>query len=237
MMALPPPRGGWSLFIQVTIAFLVTLCLCIWQLSRGLEKQQLMAEYQARLQEPALNIQNWQHEDSDYRLIDILGEFDSVRSFIVENKHHNGAPGYWIIGVFNSDGGRFLVNRGWVPVEGNVFVDPRFETPTQTLRIRGVLWPHDDSHVRIGADVSSWPVRMRTMNVVDMAIITGTFLKEVRLVDGSLGVFQPATVNIQYPASRHWSYAFQWLFIGCLVLLGYWYFVIKRQQAGDSEER
>ena len=115
-MNIGTPPGGWSLFLQVAFAFLVTICLCIWQVGRGLEKRALNAEYLTRLQQPPLDARNWHAEDSLYRVVEIRGEFDSQRAFVVENKYHNGALGFWVIGVFNSDYGRFLINRGWIAV-------------------------------------------------------------------------------------------------------------------------
>ena len=235
-MDLTTPRGGWALFVQVAIAFLVTICLSIWQVSRGMEKRELAAEYQARLNKPPIDATQWRDQNSDYRRIEIRGSFDLTRAFVIENKYHQGAAGYWIIGVFNSADGRFLANRGWVPIEANTFVNPVFETGSDTLQIQGVLWPNESTRSGPRVDLTSWPVRLRTMDVVEMAIVTGANAKEVRLVDRSPGVFQPVPLNIQFSAVRHWSYAFQWLFIGCLVLLGYWYFVINRQRPGDSEK-
>lgn len=235
-MLFKTPRGGWALFVQVAIAFAVTVTLCIWQISRGLEKRELTVEYQSRLNQPPIGATNWRVADSDYRQIKILGRFDPVRSFVIENQYYNGAPGYWIVGVFNSDDGRFLVNRGWVPIEASAFVNPKFDTPTETIEVKGVIWPNQSSQSPTRIDISSWPVRLRSVAVVDMAIVTSAHAKEVRLIDGSSGAFNPAPLNISYPSSRHWSYAFQWLFIGCLVLLGYWYFVIKRQKPEEKEE-
>lgn len=229
-MTLLRPRGGWILAIQVVIAVLTTMGLSMWQITRGIEKSELRIVYVDRLDMPALQGSEFVEGETFYRKIDLLGRFDANRTFVVAYQRHLGQPGFWIITPFDTDLGTFLVNRGWVPVQGSWFHTPIVETPQELIAISGVVWPTLNENSTAGYNVDSWPKRVNRLNVTEMARITGSHQDEIRLLPESDGVLVPVHLSFQQGASTHWSYAVQWFLIGILIVLGYWYFALRRTE-------
>ena len=228
---IPPDKR--FLTLQVVFAIVVTVCLSIWQLGRGLEKLNEKHVYEARLTEPPVSASQWQAEDSLFRYIELRGQLDPQRMFLVESRRHLGQSGYWVVGVFNTDEGRYLVNRGWIPLSGNVQVKPKPPTPIEPISIRGVLWPKTEQRARrTNIEPSAeWPIRMRELNVDAMAARTGAFAQEIRLVEGSAGTLVAvAPLEMTFATAIHWGYAVQWLVIGTLIGAGYWYFVLRPKE-------
>ncbi|MXW52618.1 MAG: SURF1 family protein [Gammaproteobacteria bacterium] len=222
------PRGGWILAIQVIVAALTTLGLSTWQVTRGLEKSELRDVYVDRLDMPAIEADEFVEGETYYRKIDLLGQFDENRTFIVAYQRHFGQPGFWIITPFDTDAGVFLVNRGWVSVQGSWFHTPEVETPQELVEISGVVWPNLRQRSTAGYDADVWPRRVNRLNVKEMARVIGSHEDEIRLLPESEGVLVPIHLSFEQGASTHWSYAVQWLMIGILIVLGYWYFALRR---------
>ena len=228
------PPGGWVICVQVGVAVVIVCCLSVWQVSRALEKIELKEQQAEQWSQPPLENYPRFDEPPDFRRVAYEGRFDSRKSFIVTNRQHNGRPGYWVVGVFNSDAGRFLVNRGWVPILNRVNEDPQFEIPSERLTIMGVLWPQSGGRQTVDYPDDEWPIRTRSIAVQPMAAHVGAFTREVRLLPESQAVFVAASTATDFNAARHWGYAVQWLLIGGVIVAGYWFLVVKRHlQKGE----
>ena len=217
------------LTLQVAFAFVVTLCLSGWQLNRGFEKLVERDEFRNRLQQPPLDIHTWQRDDALFRHIELRGTIDQHRMYLVGGNRHAGQTGFWVYALFDTESGRFLVNRGWIAHTGNVQVDPKPPTPVAPMTIHGVIWPKERSSnipTKIDSD-ARWPIRLPEANVDVMATRTGAYAQEIRLIADSPGVLEPAPLQMEYATAMHWGYAFQWLLIGVLLVAGYWYFVLR----------
>ena len=225
------PPGGWALTIQVSFAILTTIALCIWQISRGIEKQDLRTSYVDRLNDTPITAYDFREAESEnaYRKIELVGMFDPKRSFVVGYQRHNGLPGYWIITRFDTNAGAFLVNRGWISVTGTWLQTPEFETPPGTHTLTGVVWPIHKARMDDDYDDPEWPKRVKRLNVEQMAHVAGTKAAEIRLYAENPGVFTPVHMTMESSAARHWGYAIQWLIIGALVAGGYWFFAVRRR--------
>ena len=176
------PPGGWPLVIQVGIAVLVTIALSIWQVGRGFEKLALKEDYETRLNLPPIDENAMTTTDLDYRKLQLLGRFDMQRYFIIEDRRHRGRSGYWIVQTFNTGNDRYLVNRGWVSVQPSVHVDPNIDTPDTAVSIIGIAWPNPVLRSSLERPASDWPIRLREINIGQMARLTGARALELRLV-------------------------------------------------------
>ena len=232
MLAIPPEKR--NLAFQVGVAIFVTLCLSTWQFTKGLAELRAKADAESLLAEPPLSMQDWNEDSLDYRKIELFGRFDAERYFLISNQQHQGRPGYWVYGILNTDRGRFLCNRGWISSTGNVRELPTVSTPETRVKVNGVIWP-PSTNIRTSLidAAETWPVLLPDPDVFLMARRTGTFPKEIRLLPPSEAVLTAATLTLDFSAAKHISYAAQWLVIGTLVGLGFWYFVLRRQ---DTEE-
>ncbi len=223
----PPPRG-WPFAIQVAVATITTICLSIWQVSRGFEKLNLLDTYKSQLAAPPLTNPRLISEKYSYRRVELVGTFDANRSFLIENRQHLGRPGYWVFGVFDTDYGSFLLNRGWVSMGSNRRSNPEFEAPTSQIKVVGVVWPTSTNTMQLYERNDNWPIRMRSLNISRMAQLGTARAQEIRLSANSPGVLIAAPLIVEFGTAKHWGYAFQWLLIGCVIVAGYWYFAIRR---------
>ena len=221
------PRGGWALAIQVAAAVCTTLGLSTWQVIRGFEKAELRDVYVDRLAQDPIDVAELVDGENHYRKVSLTGRFDASRTFIVAYQRHLGSPGFWIIEPFDTDQGRFLVNRGWLAVVGTWFHTPEIETPEELLEIQGVVWPSKSELSTEGYEGDNWPKRVNRLNIEKMAEATGAHGEEIRLLAGSPGVLTPIHLSFEGGSSTHWSYAFQWLIIGALIVGGYWFFALR----------
>lgn len=228
------PPGGWTLFTQVAIAVLVTICLSIWQIGRGIEKLEQKEAFDTRLQEQPISEAEWGAQTQDFQKISLLGRLDSDRTFIIENQSHQGRPGFWIFGVLNTERDRYLINRGWVPAKASIRLEPDVPMTNELLTITGVVWPNDILRNSQSPANPAWPIRMREVDIGLMARLTASRAQELRLVKGSGAVLEPAPLQIEYATAIHWGYAFQWLLIGALVVGGYWFFTIRKERDSGS---
>ena len=229
------PPGGWALTIQVGIAVIVTIALSIWQIGRGFEKLESKNAFETRLNLPPITEESVSAHDIAYQKIELRGQFDVQRYFLIEDRRHRGQSGYWVIQVFNTEQDRYLVNRGWVSVAAFVHVNPNFDTPNATLSIIGIAWPNPVLRSSQERSQPDWPMRFRDIDIGQMARLTGARALELRLVEESPGVLQPAPLQVEFSAAIHWGYAAQWLLIGALVLSGYWFFTVRKDKATQRQ--
>ena len=228
---MSPPPGGWILTSQVAFAVLVTIALSTWQVLRGFEKLEDKHEFERRLAAPPMNETGWQNQDFEFLPVELRGTLDPVRHFIIENRLHNGRPGFWVVGVLNTQQDRYLVNRGWVPVQSDIRLLPSVETPVETVTVVGPIWPNEIVRGPGRPGTGEWPVRLREFDIGQMARLTGAKAHEVRLQCCEPVVFQPASLVMEYKTAMHWGYAAQWLLIGALVIAGYWFFTVRKDRS------
>lgn len=228
------PPGGWPLATQVAIAVLVTIALSIWQVGRGFEKLALKDDYETKLNLPAMAEASMSTSGIEYRKFQLRGRFDAQRQFIIEDRRHRGRSGYWVIQTFNTERDRYLVNRGWVSVESSVRVNPAVSTPDATLSIIAIAWPNPVLRSSVELSRPDWPIRLREIDIGQMARLTGARALEMRLIEESPGVLQAAPLTVEFSAAMHWGYAAQWLLIGALVLGGYWFFTVRKDKASQE---
>ncbi len=224
------PPGGWPLVIQVAVAILVTIGLSIWQVGRGIDKLNQKNAYETKLSQPPLEEADWAETNFDFRKAQLFGRFDPQRYFIVENRRHQGRPGYWIISIFNTSRDRYLVNRGWTPMAASTRLNPTVHVPAESLSITGIAWPNPALRSPTALTQPDWPIRLREVDIGQMARWTGARALEFRLLESSPGVLQAAPLQMEYATAMHWGYAAQWLLIGALVLFGYWFFTIRKDR-------
>ena len=229
------PPAPWSLTLQVAFAVATTIGLSIWQLSRGFDKLELRAGFEAALAAPVV-AEDVREELPDYRRVSLTGHFDQEISFLVDNRRHLGRPGYWVITSFDTAYGRFLVNRGWLSAGPNMRELPEIETPDGEQQVEGVVWPNLPVSALAKSEAWSerWPVRVRGLDVPRMADRVRSFGREVRLTRASDGLLQPAPLAVDFATAKHWGYALQWLLIGGLIVAGYWYFGVRQGRSRDE---
>jgi cytochrome oxidase assembly protein ShyY1 len=161
--------------------------------------------------------------------IALEGEFHATHQFLLDNRSHQGKPGYEVLTQFVTLGGRsLLVNRGWVPFGGY-----RDRLPDVSLSIMGPVKisgrledlpaaglasgraPPDTA----GAwpKVTSCPTHEELSAALGQRIGARILLMDPDAPGGFLREWQPPGLD----PSRHFSYAIQWWGFATVLLVLY----------------
>lgn len=225
------PRLHWVLLVAALLPVFVSLGF--WQWNRGQARQEQWDEY-ARGDAAAIEADTATLARlGRYARVRVAGRFDGERQFLLENISHRGAPGYHVLTVLQlEDGGRLLVNRGWLPFSGyrdrlpdTSLPEPeRAGAPDATqdavLRLSGRLAALPVAGLASGrsAPTGDWPRVTSFPTLAQLEAAYGTsLLPHVLWLDadsgpGYLREWSPSGL----PPERHIGYAVQWW---CFALL------------------
>ncbi len=114
-------RPGWAPTLAMLGAVALLCALGTWQVRRLAWRQGVLAEWNARIDAPPLDLaQALAPGDHAYRRVEVRGRYDHARSVLVLNVSRDGRDGARVITPLLLDapeGGAqaLLVDRGWIP--------------------------------------------------------------------------------------------------------------------------
>lgn len=223
-----PFRPGWPLTLQAGLALAIVGGLAVWQFARGLEKTALADARAERLNAPPVDAAAWSPTVPDFTRLRLVGYY-AERHFLVAGTRGAAVQ---VVTPLHTQGGVFLVNRGWL-----ASADAAFETPTGRVTVTGVVWPASKPSALATAQPwpQQWPKILRRWDLPRMAAEVEAAEREIRLPADAEGVLRPASLAWDYSPGTHWGYAAQWLLIGAVVAVGYVLIGKRRhrQQAGS----
>jgi surfeit locus 1 family protein len=220
----------WYFVLLSLAATVLFVSLGFWQWHRGeYRSEQWRAFAEASQAAGAADFANAADLEKLPRFapVTVQGEFDSERQFLLDNISHGGAPGYEVLTVLQlRDGGRLLVNRGWVPFSGYRERLPDVALAGTGLRqITGRLSVLPVAGIESGrqppALAGSWPRRTSFPAREQLEQAYGaTLLAPVLLLDATSGSgylrdWQPPGIAPE----RNYSYAVQWWSFAVLALV------------------
>jgi len=142
--------------IATAIVLPILITLGFWQLDRAELKQQKLDTYTARSKQAPVklkstdNIAALKSEDLLYSSIEVRGQYDTKRSFLVDNRVHKGQVGFYVITplIIESESNTpennkqshsaILVNRGWIKGKRYRSELPEFDTTNEKISIKGL---------------------------------------------------------------------------------------------------
>lgn len=124
-MMLLKKMFGRSWLLATLLVFAGTaLCirLGIWQLDRLEQRRAFNAQVTSMRSAEMLNLnQNLPGDISkmEWRRVTVSGEYDFENQVVLRNQYNGDEYGYHLITPLLFDGGAVLVDRGWIPADGN----------------------------------------------------------------------------------------------------------------------
>ena len=234
-----------SLGLLVFALFLSALFtrLGIWQLDRAEQKRETLAEFDKRAEASELDLNRMFTRDSESmwgRYATVTGHYTGP-IILLDNQILEGRAGYFVYTAFaiSETELTLLVNRGWIPVEGDRSRIPEVINPTGEQRLKGLLShpPQQglrltDSNLIERLSNSVWRVGGIDFNALSATGIGGelipiTLLLEASAAGGFDRVWKPPSSD----EARHLGYAFQWFALAVTVVVVSVIILLRRTKA------
>ncbi|NOT06314.1 MAG: SURF1 family protein [Anaerolineales bacterium] len=114
---------GW-LFTTLLVFAGTAVCarLGIWQLDRLDQRRAFNTQVETMRAADMLDLNKELPSDIDsmeWRSVAVTGEYDFENQVVIRNQYNGDQYGYHVITPLLFDGGAVLVDRGWIPADGN----------------------------------------------------------------------------------------------------------------------
>jgi surfeit locus 1 family protein len=227
-------RWWWAPGLWPTVAAALLLPallgLGVWQLHRADYKRQLQAEYDQYQSEPAAPLASEMRgiEALQFHRLRVHGWYEADRQILIDNRIHQGRPGYEVLTPLHIDGGtvRILVNRGWVAA-GPDRQPPPIDTPAETVEVTGVAMVPAPPGLVLGdvhAPGPNWPVTWQYLDIRDYAHRAAFPVLPVVLLldpDSPAGGFVRQWARLDTGIQTHQGYALTWFSLAAALVAIY----------------
>lgn len=187
---------------------LILLSLGFWQLQRLEWKEARLAEIDARIYgaPQPLPAPGTAREDRDeYTPVTASGRFTGEELTVLTSVRLHGA-GYRLIAVFETDGRRIMVDRGFISEE-----QKNTDRAPQEARISGNLhWPQESDSFTPAPDLARGIWFARDVEKMAEALDTEPLLVTLRSSDETTPVAAPLPVDSSAVPNNHLGYAITW---------------------------
>ena len=233
----------WLLATVLVIAGTLGLIrLGIWQLDRLKERRAFNSQVESARSQPAFDLNQKQPDNltaMEWRQVQFAGKYDFVNQIAIRNQYYNNQSGYHLLTPLLSSGTAVLVDRGWIPADGNSAPkDWRKYDEAGEVKVIG--------QVRLGLGKPAFggvadalPVdgsRLEVWNNADVARVASQLSYPILPVyiqtnpdasDTKPPIpFQP---ELDLTEGPHFGYAMQWFTFAAILFFGYLYFVRKQE--------
>ncbi len=235
----------WLLTVATWAMVALTFSLGRWQLGRAEYKQQLAAEMQARLQEPALDnralLKSGDLALDVHRRVQVQGRWLAERTVYLENRPMRGRPGFWVYTpLVLADSERvLLVQRGWIArdFQERTRLAP-VDTPAGPVLLQGRLalapgklyeFKGDDSgRIRQNLDLAQYRIE------TGLDLLGAVLIQTGAPSEGLQRDWDAPDLGLD----KHRGYAFQWFGL-CALLVGLyvWFQWLSRWRSRPAIDR
>jgi surfeit locus 1 family protein len=202
----------------------LTVPLGNWQRHRAVEKQALEAGFTAAAAKPPLEL-NGEERDAmslRYRSVRATGEYDARHQVLIDNKLHEGRPGFDVVAplCFSAYGRCVLVDRGWIAQRAQRADLPRVPPPAGMVTVSGraVLPPR---YLELRNEPPAGPL-WQNIDIARIAAATGLELLPIVIEQSDPVVPADALVRDwpppEFGIDRHLSYMLQWYSFALLAI-------------------
>ena len=222
--------------VLVAVLVVVLVTLGLWQLHRLDQKKDFNALVRARTEAPAAPVEELLPADATFadaesvvfRQVTAAGTYVPDEQVVVRSRSFEGQSGAWMLTPLRLDDGiAILVNRGWVPVQAGIDLEPEWAPPSGRVRVEGLLVA-TQTRGRFGA-IDPEGERLETVARADVARLQEQV--EEDLVPAVLqldeqdpaqpGDFPVAIGAPELSEGPHLNYAGQWFIFATIAGVGY----------------
>ncbi len=236
-------REWWLATILVFLGTALCVRLGVWQLDRLEQRRAFNSQVESMWATPLLDL-NEDGIDSvdemEWRSVRVNGEYDFENQIAIRNQYNGNQYGYHLLTPLRFKGTAVLVDRGWIPADGNSTpADWRKYDEAGEVEVTGQI-RLGQSKPAFGGVADALPAdgeRLALWNNADVELIARQvpypILKiyiqpDVDKTDVNPPIpFQP---EIELTEGPHLGYALQWFTFATILFVGYPFF-IRRQES------
>lgn len=237
--------------ILVIIAMGIMVRLGIWQLDRLEQRRAFNERVSAQIAQPRLDL-NSEAKNSDlvnmeYRSVVVTGQYDHSMEVALRNQvwgNHYGVHLLTPLKITGSDQS-VLVDRGWVPIEGETVDDDDWEQYEETgiVEVKGVIrasqskpdyGSRTDPITAPGGWLSAW--YFADVVRIDEQIPYSLLPVYIQQAPDPAWTEMPirSEPGLDLSEGPHLGYAFQWFTFAALLGIGYPLFIRRREQQSKN---
>jgi surfeit locus 1 family protein len=233
---------------QITINFLLFVVfvailyglirLGIWQSDRRVEKEQLIASYQANSALPFKRVNDRPTDVVDYQNIEVVGEALATTVFVA-NESYNGRDGYHVLNPVVIDSNVLVwVNRGWIPTSDDRRDIPKVDLPPTRWQVQGQAYyskgkPILFEHALQQVDDDRWLIQGLDYQLLATIKHTGQLQVLpyiIRLAaEQEYGYIREWNFVTATPPEKHLAYSIQWFGLALAWTILMLYVTVKRR--------
>jgi surfeit locus 1 family protein len=237
-------------WILTTILVLLGTALCIrlgiWQLDRLEQRRTFNAHIEAMWASPALSLPEDHSEaliEMEYRSVCAEGEYDYVSQVALRNQYWQDRYGYHLLTpLIFGDGQAVMVDRGWIPAEGNESSDDwrKYDGPSSAEVCGIIRLGREAPDVGGRPDPTAGPEggALEIWNNVNLERLDGQInasllpvYLQVDPVEGDESPPIPYQPEVEISEGPHLGYAGQWFTFATILFVGYPFWLRRREQA------
>ena len=227
----------------VLIAAAVCVRLALWQVSRYKETRIFFDHMMAVQKMPPVNLPA--HQDltaMEYRAVTATGTYDFQDQIATRDQYNGVQPGYHLLTPLRfSDGEAVLVDRGWIPSDGNSTPADwhQYDRPGQ-VTVSGIIrlgqansTPGSDVDPTLTPDQSRldfWvyvnPDRIRQQIPYPILPVYIQITPQGDETDPPIPILESLDIS---DGATNINYVFQWSLFGTLFILGYGYYLWRKE--------
>ncbi|MBI5950910.1 MAG: SURF1 family protein [Chloroflexi bacterium] len=216
----------------------VCVRLGIWQLDRLEQRRAFNAQVTSMRAEPMLDLNQGVPAEiakMEWRAVTVTGEYDFEHQVAMRNQYHETEYGYHLITPLKFSGGTVLVNRGWIPADGNSTPsDWRKYDETGQVTVTGQIRLGQEKPAFGGvADAEGKLDVWNNLNVERIAEqspypMLPVFIQQNENAGDDVPPipFQP---EIELTEGSHFGYALQWFSFAAVLFFGYPFYLRKQK--------
>ncbi len=228
----------WTIFnkkFSVQIPHLAFTCfaiiLCIglanWQWQRAQAADSLFKSYQLQESRPAATLST---SPAAYERVSAEGDIENY--FFLDNQIYQGMAGWHVLAEVHTRQFIILVDLGWVAKQDKL----QLEKPLpQHIAVQGLLREPQKGFMLQGAQQDpKWP---KLQQQIDIPLLSEHFGYDyfpfVLYAENQIGDLKPTPIMMENKYYMHMGYAIQWLLIGAVFLIGFFFF--NRSERNENE--
>jgi surfeit locus 1 family protein len=235
---------GW-LFTTVLVFAGSALCvrLGIWQLDRLDQRRAFNKQVETMRAATTLDLNKNLPADiasMEWRAVTITGEYDFENQVVLRNQYNGDQYGYHLITPLLFNGGAVLVDRGWIPADGN-------SAPTDLHKYDEPGQVNLTGQIRLGqskpafggvADpqLSPGQTRLAAWNNLDVERISKQIPYPILSVYIQPNTEDPNSAppiayqpEVDLTEGSHFGYALQWFAFATILFVGYPFYLRKQK--------